>query len=85
MEASVVGRGAVVEPGAVVRGSILLPGSVVRAGAVVERAILDDRVEVGADARVGGADGELTLVGLRAAVGEGETIAAGARFPEPEE
>ena len=56
-----------------------------RAGAVVERAILDDRVEVGSDARVGGPGGELTLVGLQAAVGEGETIAPGARFPEPEE
>ena len=85
VEASIVGRGAVVEPGAVVRGSILLPGSIVRAGAVVERAILDDRVEVGSDARVGGPGGELTLVGLQAAVGEGETIAPGARFPEPEE
>jgi glucose-1-phosphate adenylyltransferase len=82
VERSVVGRGAVVEAGAVVRGSLLLPGSVVRAGAVVERAILDDRVEVGRDARVGESEGELTLVGLSAAVPAGATLGAGARFPE---
>jgi glucose-1-phosphate adenylyltransferase len=84
VERSVVGRGAVVEAGAVVRDSLLLPGSVVGAGAVVERTILDDRVEVGGDARVGEAGGELTLVGLGAAVPAGATVAAGARFPEDE-
>lgn len=66
VERSVIGRGARVEEGAVVRDSVLLPGAVVRAGARVERAILDDRVEVGRGAQVGEEDGDIALVGLRA-------------------
>ena len=47
--------------------------------------MLDDGVEIGESATPSAADGDITLVGLQAAVGEGETIAPGARFPEPEE
>src|SRR4051794_3787379 len=82
VQASVVGRGARVEHGAVVRGSVLLPGSVVRAGATVERAILDDGVEVGGEASVGEHDGEIALVGKRAVVEPGARLAGGARFPD---
>jgi glucose-1-phosphate adenylyltransferase len=82
VERSVVGRGAVVEAGAVVRESVVLPGAIVRRGARVERAILDDRVEVCQDAVVGGADGDIALVGLQAVVEAGERLPAGARFPE---
>jgi glucose-1-phosphate adenylyltransferase len=53
---------------------------VVRAGATVERAILDDLVEVESGVTVGAADGEIALVGLRAHVEE--DLPAGARFPE---
>ncbi len=81
VERSVVGRGAVIERGAVVRESVVLPGAVVRAGATVERAILDDHVEVRRDAKVGEGDGEVALVGLGAVVGEGHELAAGSRFP----
>ncbi len=79
---SVVGRGACVETGAVVRDSVLLPGSVVRAGATVERAILDDGVEIGREASVGEAGGEIALVGKRAVVEEGARLGGGARFPD---
>ena len=77
-----IGRGAQVEKGAVVRGAVLLPGSVVRAGARVERAILDDGVEVQGD--VGEADGEIALVGKRAVVGKDVRLGGGARFPDPD-
>jgi glucose-1-phosphate adenylyltransferase len=79
---SVVGRGARVEAGAVVRGSVLLPGSVVRAGATVERAILDDGVEVGREATVGEPNGEIALVGKCAVVEPGARLGGGARFPD---
>jgi glucose-1-phosphate adenylyltransferase len=83
VQRSVLAGGAVVEAGAEVRDSVLLPGAVVRAGAVVERTILDDGVEIGPDARVGGA-GSTTLVGRRARVGPGTRIPAGGRYPEEE-
>jgi glucose-1-phosphate adenylyltransferase len=79
---SVVGRGARVETGAVVRDSVLLPGSIVRAGATVERAILDDGVEIGRDASVGDAGGEIALVGKGAVVEEAARLGGGARFPD---
>jgi glucose-1-phosphate adenylyltransferase len=85
VERSVVGRGAVVEAGAVVRESVLLPGTIVRAGASVERAVLDDGVEVTGDAWVGGAKGDVALVGMRAVVRPEDDVPAGARFPEPDQ
>ena len=71
VERSVIGRGAVVEEGAVVRDSVVLPGAVVRAGATVERAILDDLVHVERDVTVGGAGGEIALVGAAGDRGAG--------------
>jgi glucose-1-phosphate adenylyltransferase len=82
---SVVGRGARVEAGAVVRGSVLLPGSVVHAGATVERAILDDGVEVGREASVGEPAGEIALVGKRALVEPGARLGGGARRPDDDD
>jgi glucose-1-phosphate adenylyltransferase len=82
VERSVVGRGACVEPGAVVRDSVLLPGAIVRAGATVERAVVDSGVRVLDGARVGGAGGEIALVGLEAEVGADDDVGPGARFPE---
>jgi hypothetical protein len=45
----------------------------------VERAVLDDAVEVGRGATVGEPGGEIALVGLRAA------LPAGGRYPEPDD
>ena len=84
VERSILGRGVVVEPGAIVRESVLLPGATVRAGATVERGILDDRVEIGPGARVGG-PGPITLIGLAAHVSEGDAVTPGARVPEIED
>jgi glucose-1-phosphate adenylyltransferase len=80
---SVLSPGVVVEKGATVVDSVLLPGVRVRAGARVVRAVLDDRVDVGEQAVVGG-DGDVTLVGRRARVEAGHEVAPGARLPDPE-
>src|SRR3954447_9874056 len=53
---SVLGRGCVIEPGAIVEDAVLLEGVVVRSGARVVRAVIDEDVEVGAEATVGEAD-----------------------------
>jgi glucose-1-phosphate adenylyltransferase len=81
---SVLSPGVIVERGATVIDSVLLPGVRVRSGATVTRAVLDDGVEIGAGATVGG-DGEITLVGREAKVAEGAELAAGARYPDPED
>jgi glucose-1-phosphate adenylyltransferase len=80
---SVLSPGVVVEKGATVEDSVLLPGVRVRAGATVTRAVLDDRVEVGERAVVGG-DGDVTLVGRQARVPAGSEVPAGARLPDPD-
>jgi glucose-1-phosphate adenylyltransferase len=76
---SVLGPGVVVEAGAAVRDSVVLDDAVIRSGAVVERSIVDADAEIGRRARVGG-DGDITLVGRSARVGEGETVEPGARL-----
>jgi glucose-1-phosphate adenylyltransferase len=81
VERSVIGRGAVVEAGATVRDAVVLPGAVVRAGATVECAVIDQDVDVRAD--VGGAGGEIALVGLEATVEE--PVPAGGRYPATED
>jgi glucose-1-phosphate adenylyltransferase len=81
---SVLSPGVVVEEGATVVDSVLLPGVRVRAGATVTRSVLDDGVEVGEQATVGG-DGDVTLVGRRSVVGDGDHVAAGGRLPEQDD
>ncbi len=62
--------------------SILLTDTLVGAGAVIDRAIIDKRVRIGANARVGGAssDGSLkvAMVGKNSNVPPGYHISAGA-------
>jgi glucose-1-phosphate adenylyltransferase len=82
---SVLSPGVVVEAGATVVDSVLLPGARVRSGATVVRSVLDDGVDVGDGATVGGDGGEITLVGREAFVPPGARLAAGARFPDPQE
>jgi glucose-1-phosphate adenylyltransferase len=53
VERSVLSPGVRVQEGAVVRESVLLTDTVVEAGSVVERAIIDKRVRIGQNARVG--------------------------------
>jgi glucose-1-phosphate adenylyltransferase len=81
---SVLSPGVVVEKGATVVDSVLLPGVRVRAGARVVRSVLDDRVDVGERAVVGG-DGDVTLVGRQARVEAGSEVAPGTRHPDSEE
>jgi glucose-1-phosphate adenylyltransferase len=50
---SVLSPGVRVEQGAVVRDSVVLSDTIIRAGAVVDRCVLDEEVEIGADAQVG--------------------------------
>jgi glucose-1-phosphate adenylyltransferase len=80
---SVLSPGVVVEKGATVVDSVLLPGVRVRSGAAVTRAVLDDRVEVGRRAFVGG-NGDITLVGRQARVDDDARISPGARLPDPD-
>ena len=76
---SVLGPGVVVEEGAEVRESILLEGAVVRSGARVVRTVVDAEATIDVDARVGADDEEIALVGQRAEVGRGATVAPGDR------
>ncbi|MDD9208063.1 sugar phosphate nucleotidyltransferase [Georgenia sp. 10Sc9-8] len=86
---SVVGEGAVVEAGAEVMDSVLLDGVVVAAGARVRRAVVDEGARIGADAEVGGPAGDddeaVGVVGTGCEVPAGDTVAPGARHPEPQE
>ena len=83
---SVLGGGGVVEAGAEVVDSVLFADTVVRAGAVVTGAVVDTDCEIGPRAVVGSADADLddpeqvTLVGRGCRVGDGVTVAAGARL-----
>lgn len=81
---SVISPDVRVEAGAGVSDSVLLHGVVVRSGAVVVRSIIDQRVEIGADARVGG-DGDIALVGAEKRLPKGTVVPPGGRYPEPEE
>jgi glucose-1-phosphate adenylyltransferase len=73
----------VIEAGAQVVDAVLLPGAVVRKGAVVRRAILDDGVVVGPEARVGGgSEGEVALVGRAVELSAGTVVPPGGRLPE---
>jgi glucose-1-phosphate adenylyltransferase len=80
---SVLSPGVRVEQGATVVDSILLPGAVVRSGASVQRAVVDDNVVIGRDARVGDASA-VTLLGRETEIEPGAHLPGGARRPDPE-
>ncbi len=65
-------------PGAEGDESLVAGGCSVAACARVVRAVLDDDVEVGAGARVGGA-GDVSLVGRRTRVADGAHLPPGSR------
>lgn len=82
VERSILSPGVRVMPGAIVRESILLTDSVIENGSVVEQAIIDKKVQVGHDARVGAIypQGELriTMIGKNSLLAPGITIEPGA-------
>ena len=84
VESSVLSPGVIVRTGAVVRESILLTDCLVETGAVVERAVLDKRVQVGHNARVGGGihntEIKLALVGKNATLPPDIVIEPGAEI-----
>ena len=61
VEHSVLSPGVVVRQGAIVRHSIVMTDAVIEENAVVDRAILDKRVRVGAEARVGWGDDRMPI------------------------
>lgn len=79
---SVLSPGVVVHPGAVIRNSVILTDSIVHSGAVVECAIIDKKVTIGENARVGGLSNEepqaITMVGKNSVVSPGLVVEAGA-------
>jgi len=81
VESSVLSPGVNVKPGAVVRESIILTDCVIESGAVVERAVLDKRVRVGENARIGGGVGnpdiQLAMVGKNSFVPPGYILEPG--------
>ena len=81
VERSVLSPGVVVRAGAVVRESVVLTDTIVGEKAVLEHAILDKRVRVGRDARVGALASplDLTMVGKGSEIPEGAVLEAGVR------
>jgi len=81
---SVISPDVRVEAGASVRVSVLLHGVVVRAGAVIQRTIIDQLVEIGADVQIGG-EGDIAMIGAESQVPKGTVVPPGGRYPEPED
>ena len=90
---SVLSPGVYVERGAVVRDSVIMNDTLIRAGAVIDRCVLDEEIEIGADAQVGvGADNApnqlepnnlntgITLIGRRSRVPAGAIIGRNCRI-----
>ena len=68
----------------VVRESVILTDCEIASGAVVERAIIDKRVHIGENARIGGgvatAEVKIALVGKNSVVPAGYVVEAGAEI-----
>jgi glucose-1-phosphate adenylyltransferase len=82
VEQSVLAPGVQVESGAVIRQSIVLTSSQIAPGAVIERAIIDKRVHIDHDAKVGSIQpqGEpvITMIGKNSYIPPGMVIECGA-------
>ena len=79
---SVLSDNVVVEEGADVQYSVLMPGVTVRRGAVVKYAILGEKVQIGADAKVGGDPMDydpnrwgISVIGPGGVIEDGEIVA----------
>jgi glucose-1-phosphate adenylyltransferase len=79
---SILSPGVLVRPGAVITESIILTDTQVESGAVIQRAILDKKVKIGKNARVGGITNKeepvLTMIGKNSHVPDGFIIEPGA-------
>ena len=79
---SVLSPGVLIRPGAVVRESIILTDSIIESDSVIERSIIDKKVHIQSQARIGGMvdDQEpiLTMVGKNSEVPKGFIVEAGA-------
>jgi glucose-1-phosphate adenylyltransferase len=82
VEQSVLSPGVTVLPGAVVRQSIILTDSIIEKGAIVERTIVDKKVRIAQDVRLGSIQlnnpPTITMVGKNSHVKSGLQIEAGA-------
>jgi glucose-1-phosphate adenylyltransferase len=67
---------------AILRNSVILTDSVIEPGAIVDHAIIDKRVVIGTNSRVGGKTGEtepaIAMVGKNSHIPPGYTIESGA-------
>ena len=77
VERSVLGPGVAVADGAVVRDSVLFHDACVERGATLERVIVAESVQIEEDAVVGDVCGDVTLIGGKAVVQKGHSVAAG--------
>ncbi len=82
---SVVGSGVCIEDGAVVEDSVIMNDVTIKAGAKVCYAILDSRVTIGENAKVGAPDGTpatVAVVGADVKIEAGAEVAPGAMISE---
>lgn len=84
---SILGSGCVVEAGAIVRDSILFDEVHVDEDATIERSIIDEKVQIGKRAMIGGGDQkDLVLIGTKLKIAPGALIPAGEKIsPEKPE
>jgi glucose-1-phosphate adenylyltransferase len=77
VERSVLGPGVAIADGAVVRDSVLFHDTRVDRGATLERVIVAESAQINEDALVGDGRGDVTLIGGKAVVQKGQSVAAG--------
>jgi glucose-1-phosphate adenylyltransferase len=90
---SVLSPGVRVERGAVVRDSVVMNDTTIKAGALIDRCVLDEEIEIGADAQVGAGNDHtpnqlepanlntgITIVGKRARIPAGATVGRNCRI-----
>jgi glucose-1-phosphate adenylyltransferase len=82
VERSCLSAGVRIGPGAIVRNSIIFTDASIAAGAVLEHCIIDKRVKIGENTRIGGLPGEnepvIAMVGKNSIIPANTTIEPGA-------
>ena len=74
---SVLFAGVTVGEGAEITDAVVIPGAVIERGAVVRRAIVAENAHICAGATVGEETGLIAVVGPKAVIASGESVAAG--------